>query len=600
MPKAPPIRFDIYANDRSRGAFRSVQRNAQSALRTVLAFTGLTLGAREIRQYADAWTEASNKIAAAEEIAGRHARSLSGVNEIAERTRTSLADTADLYAKLLRSTSDVAESEMEVARATEIVNKAFKAGGASLQEQTAGIRQLAQALASGYLQGDELRSIRENAPLVAQALADEFNTTIGGLKQLGAEGKLTTDRLFKAIIEGGDEIEAAFARTKPTIEDLFTILGNGFTEYVGSSEAAANVTEALARAVLKVAKAMREADPEADGLAGWFGDLAEDANKLVRGLQGTNIELQGLITAWGKIQDFDFSGALAAIGKSQKMAAAYMRGELYGPPLPPGYGETPPGEGEGGSGNQGAASAEADKIQDVIEALEFQAQQLTRTAEQQEVYNNLNRAGVDINTEAGRRIATLTSELYQAELQQERLNNSLQFGGELALDVFDRITDSTDNWRDALLDVVSVLKRAVLEAALLGQGPLANLFGTAASGGAPGGLFGLLFSAKGNAFNGGKVMPFARGGVVNRPTLFPMASGAGLMGEAGPEAILPLRRGAGGRLGVEASGGGGGDTFHMPITIQGNADMDAVAKLRKEIPAIVVKTVRETRSRRIG
>jgi lambda family phage tail tape measure protein len=65
---------------------------------------------------------------------------------------------------------------------------------------------------------------------------------------------------------------------------------------------------------------------------------------------------------------------------------------------------------------------------------------------------------------------------------------------------------------------------------------------------------------KGAAFSQGRVMPFARGGIVAEPTSFPMRGGRGLMGEAGPEAIMPLTRGADGRLGVQAAGG-------RPVTV---------------------------------
>ena len=69
--------------------------------------------------------------------------------------------------------------------------------------------------------------------------------------------------------------------------------------------------------------------------------------------------------------------------------------------------------------------------------------------------------------------------------------------------------------------------------------------------------FGFTPSAKGNVFAKNKIVPYKMGGIVNKPTLFPMANGMGLMGEAGPEAVMPLKRGRGGRLGVEASGGVG-------------------------------------------
>jgi len=68
--------------------------------------------------------------------------------------------------------------------------------------------------------------------------------------------------------------------------------------------------------------------------------------------------------------------------------------------------------------------------------------------------------------------------------------------------------------------------------------------------------FGITGSANGNVFVGGQIQKYAKGGVVNKPVLFPMKNGAGLMGEAGPEAVMPLKRGKDGKLGVIAQGGG--------------------------------------------
>ena len=86
-------------------------------------------------------------------------------------------------------------------------------------------------------------------------------------------------------------------------------------------------------------------------------------------------------------------------------------------------------------------------------------------------------------------------------------------------------------------------------------------------------ISGLFGSAKGNAFQGGKVLPFAKGGIVTRPTVFPMAQGAGLMGEAGPEAVLPLKRDAGGNLGVA-----GGNPI---VNIYNNVGADVKTSERK-------------------
>lgn len=99
----------------------------------------------------------------------------------------------------------------------------------------------------------------------------------------------------------------------------------------------------------------------------------------------------------------------------------------------------------------------------------------------------------------------------------------------------------------------------------------------------------IIGSANGNVFYQNKVVPFARGGIVNQPTIFPLANGAGVMGEQGPEAIMPLRRGPSGRLGVEAAGGAGGNVV-VNVDASGSAvqgDSNQAAQLGKAIGSAV-------------
>ncbi len=240
--------------------FSSIERRAQRAARDLetslrsstaninrmLGAVGVGVSFNEIRRFADAWTEAGNKVRAAAASTGVQVRSLQELKRGANDARTSIEDYADLYARLTRSAAGVAKTEEEIARATNIVAKSFKAGGASAAEQASGILQLGQALGSGVLQGDELRSLRENAPVLAQAIADEFGVTIAQLKKLGEEGKLTSDRVFKAILNAQANVEAQFAATNATIGDSFTRLRNEFTAYIGGIDEAHGITAAFA------------------------------------------------------------------------------------------------------------------------------------------------------------------------------------------------------------------------------------------------------------------------------------------------------------------------------------------------------------------
>ena len=115
------------------------------------------------------------------------------------------------------------------------------------------------------------------------------------------------------------------------------------------------------------------------------------------------------------------------------------------------------------------------------------------------------------------------------------------------------------NFRDLANSIIADLTRMLVRYAIV-QPLFKAIFPNIKIGSANGNVFSngeVVPSAKGNVFAKNKIVPYAYGGIVNKPTLFPMANGMGLMGEAGPEAIMPLKRGSNGKLGVQSSGGVG-------------------------------------------
>ncbi len=154
------------------------------------------------------------------------------------------------------------------------------------------------------------------------------------------------------------------------------------------------------------------------------------------------------------------------------------------------------------------------------------------------------------------------------------VGGSLKDAGREATGMSRSVTTSLSRAFDGLVfdgkrlsEVFSGLGRS-LSSAVLNQAlaPVQNSVGSAVSGGLQALLGGLSPFANGAAFLGGRVAAFARGGVVDGPTHFPMRGGLGLMGEAGPEAIMPLARGADGKLGVRGGAGGGSVYVTMNIS----------------------------------
>lgn len=149
-----------------------------------------------------------------------------------------------------------------------------------------------------------------------------------------------------------------------------------------------------------------------------------------------------------------------------------------------------------------------------------------------------------------------------------------------------KFDDMASNFKATIDRMVADLLASQLLKYLLGD------FGTTGKlGGALGGWIGELFgSARGNVFGPGGVHAFAAGGIVSTPTVFPFARGVGLMGEAGPEAIMPLKRGADGKLGVAASGGA--VAVYNSFTINGATDRRSQQQIAAEVGAAVERAMR--------
>lgn len=148
------------------------------------------------------------------------------VYSAANRSRGSFLDMADSVAKLNLLAKDAFTSNDEAIYFVEQLNKQFKIAGAGVQETTSAMYQLTQAMAAGKLQGDEFRSIMENAPMLAQSIAQEMGLSVGQLKEMSSQGLITADIIKNALFASAEETNAKFAEIPMTFQDIGTKLQN--------------------------------------------------------------------------------------------------------------------------------------------------------------------------------------------------------------------------------------------------------------------------------------------------------------------------------------------------------------------------------------
>lgn len=229
LPKSVAAASDKVAKEAAgiRSEIKSIVSEMNKGLQFAGAVTGIGLVADKIKdvavaaaQTADELTSIRSRINLINDGSQTTAEIMNKVFDAAQRSRGSYTDMADSVAKLNMLAKDAFSSNDEAIAFVEQLNKQFKISGASVQEASAAMYQLTQSMAAGKLQGDEFHSIMENAPLLAQSIANEMGMTVGQLKEMSSQGLITSDIIKEALFNSAEETNAKFAEIPMTFAEV--------------------------------------------------------------------------------------------------------------------------------------------------------------------------------------------------------------------------------------------------------------------------------------------------------------------------------------------------------------------------------------------
>lgn len=287
-------------------------------------------------KYADGWKNAANQIRTAIKNVDDLKSAQQGVFDVAQRTYASYEATASLFARIGRGAADQIKSQQDLLRIVETVNKALAVGGASTGEREGAIIQLGQALGSGLLQGDELRSIRENASVLFKSIQgyvkDTYDVSGAAFKKFAADGKITTEIVLEAIRRSKTEVDSLFDKMDPTIGMGWTKVQNAIEKMVGKGGGPAFTAIAVALGAIadNLENIVAGATAAGIALAVAFGPslikgavvaIAEIARSWDLQLQAINGVRQGSFVLLGSAQAEAMQRAYAATAAERQAAA---------------------------------------------------------------------------------------------------------------------------------------------------------------------------------------------------------------------------------------------------------------------------------------
>lgn len=286
----------------------------------MLAIGGGMIGANgvaDLARLSDEYTAVTSRMKLASGSAAEFAQAQKGVLEIAQRNGRELAATATLYGRIAGPMRDMGKSSEDTLKITDAVAASLRIAGATAAESSSAQLQFSQALAAGRLQGEELNAILEASPPLAKALATAMRVSVGDLKSMGAEGKLTGKIIADALLAQADQLKARAAQMESTIGEALTRVRNAFQDTFGGTTSAGAVQIAAGINLIadNMQTLMKVAALAATGLAAVFGV------RLLSSIGAAVVAKQALISAERQQAAMALAAAQANVRAAEAEAA---------------------------------------------------------------------------------------------------------------------------------------------------------------------------------------------------------------------------------------------------------------------------------------
>jgi tape measure domain-containing protein len=287
------------------GGIEQKLQNLQTVAKRFLEFRLFQGFAAEALKTADAYQTISARLRLVSDSQQEFNRAQRELFDIAQRSRAPLEATVDVYGKIETAVKTLGGTQDEALSITETLNKAIALTSQGAAQDAAAILQFGQALGSASLQGDELRSILENSPGLAKALADGLGVPVTKLKELGAAGLLSGDQLVTALVKSKASVDQAFGSLPLTIGQAIQQVQNAWTRFIGEANQAAGVTRTIAATI--------------SGAATYFHELA-GAIVVLGGAYAAHLVANGIKAAQASLQQVA-AARLAAAARTAEQTA---------------------------------------------------------------------------------------------------------------------------------------------------------------------------------------------------------------------------------------------------------------------------------------